>query len=394
MPYNALRIINLLKECGYEAWIVGGCVRDAILGRTPDDWDITTSALPDDVIHILEHNAIKYIADTGIKHGTVSAVFRENTDFVCYEITTYRSESGYSDGRHPDKVSFVDSVEVDLSRRDLTINAMASDGEKLIDPFGGQRDLKNKVIRAVGDPLMRFCEDRLRILRALRFASQLGFVIENDTLEAMQELAAGAASVSAERRAVELDKLLQGPSCKEVIKRCGDILDAAFITKTEKLILNADLSDPVDRDVLFALYFGKYAPAAARELKLSNVRKRSISTIVDAYSHHVPRSRPDTLRFMRKYGDFSERCLLFRATLSHGDTSVRNALAFVNELLAQNACFDLRSLAVDGEDMTAAGLSGSAIRTALEYALDGVIDGRVSNEKEELLKYLQKAGMF
>ncbi len=200
IPADALSIINTLEAAGHEAWLVGGCVRDLMLGRTPEDWDITTSALPEDVQGCFPHTI-----PTGIAHGTVTVLIGKTP----YEITTYRSESEYSDFRRPDQVFFVSTIEEDLARRDFTINAMAwhpSGG--LADPFGGVRDLKSGIIRAVGNPLERFGEDALRMLRAVRFAAQLDFQVERETLNAVSAGASNITFVSGERVRVELDKWL------------------------------------------------------------------------------------------------------------------------------------------------------------------------------------------
>ena len=200
MPENAKKVIETLEVAGYEAYIVGGCVRDSILGREPGDWDITTAARPEQVKALFRRTI-----DTGIKHGTVTVMFGKEA----YEVTTYRVDGEYSDHRRPDSVEFTANLEEDLKRRDFTINAMAySPSAGVIDLFGGMDDLDNKVIKAVGDPLARFDEDALRILRAIRFAGQLDFTIERDTRKAMILRAQFLQDISAERIRVELDKLL------------------------------------------------------------------------------------------------------------------------------------------------------------------------------------------
>lgn len=200
MPENANRIIKTLEAAGYEAYIVGGCVRDSILGRKPGDWDITTSATPEEVKALFRRTV-----DTGIKHGTVTVMFGKEA----YEVTTYRVDGKYSDHRRPDKVEFTANLKEDLMRRDFTINAMAySHKDGIIDLFGGTSDLENGMIRAVGNPAERFDEDALRILRAIRFSGQLNFSIERDTRQAMIVGAQYLSEISAERIRVELDKLL------------------------------------------------------------------------------------------------------------------------------------------------------------------------------------------
>ncbi len=200
IPAPAAEIIDKLNSHGYEAYIVGGCVRDMLLGREPGDWDITTSALPRQVKQVF-----KRTVDTGIQHGTVTVLIGK----AGYEVTTYRVDGEYLDGRHPDTVSFTPDLREDLRRRDFTINAMAYNSMKgIIDEFGGQEDLRAGIIRCVGNPMDRFSEDALRILRAIRFSAQLGFEIEEKTWEAICASAPSLARVSKERIQVELTKLL------------------------------------------------------------------------------------------------------------------------------------------------------------------------------------------
>lgn len=200
LPDNVSLIINVLRAAGYEAYAVGGCVRDCIMGGVPDDWDITTSALPEQVKGLFTKTV-----DTGIKHGTVTVILHGTG----YEVTTYRIDGEYHDGRHPDSVSFTASLEEDLKRRDFTINAFVfNDEDGIIDMFDGLSDLKNGIIRCVGEPRARFSEDALRILRALRFAARFSFTIDPATLEAAREIGPNLKKVSAERIRTELDKLL------------------------------------------------------------------------------------------------------------------------------------------------------------------------------------------
>ena len=203
IPEKVNKIIKKLQEHGYDAYAVGGCVRDSLLGRTPADWDITTSAKPLEV-----KGLFKRTIDTGLQHGTVTVMLNREG----FEVTTYRIDGEYEDSRHPKEVIFTGKLEEDLRRRDFTINAMAyNDREGLVDVFGGAKDLKNQIIRCVGEPRERFTEDALRILRAVRFSAQLGFAIEEDTAKAAGELADTLRKISAERIHTELVKLLVSP---------------------------------------------------------------------------------------------------------------------------------------------------------------------------------------
>lgn len=203
LPEKVTKIIETLEAAGFEAYAVGGCVRDSILGRKPDDWDITTSAKPDQVKHLFQRTV-----DTGIKHGTVTVLLEREG----FEVTTYRIDGAYEDGRHPSEVSFTASLREDLRRRDFTINAMAyNDKEGLVDLYGGLTDLEAGVIRCVGKAVERFDEDALRMLRAVRFSAQLGFWIEEETRAAIRLLAPNLQKISAERIQVELVKLVTSP---------------------------------------------------------------------------------------------------------------------------------------------------------------------------------------
>ena len=200
LPEKIRSIISVLNRAGFAAHAVGGCVRDALMGKQPQDWDITTSARPEDVKKLFENTF-----DTGLKHGTVTVIFEGQP---C-EVTTWRVDLDYSDHRHPGQVRFTDSLEADLARRDFTINAMAyHPDEGIIDPFGGLEDIGKKLIRSVGDPASRFGEDALRMLRAIRFSAQLGFEIEGRTYEAIKSLHGDIAYVSFERIRAELDRIM------------------------------------------------------------------------------------------------------------------------------------------------------------------------------------------
>ena len=209
LPEATAYIIERIEKNGFEAFAVGGCIRDSLLGRVPNDWDITTSAKPEDIMNIFENTV-----ETGIEHGTVTVVIYKEP----YEVTTYRIDGDYTDGRHPDSVEFTENIEEDLSRRDFTINAMAyNNSTGLVDVFGGREDLENRVIRCVGNPKKRFEEDALRMMRGIRFSAQLGFSIEKDTFKAIEEMADSISAVSIERINVEFTKTLMSDAKKIMI---------------------------------------------------------------------------------------------------------------------------------------------------------------------------------
>ena len=219
IPYYPMKIISTLKASGYDAYIVGGCVRDELLNKSPSDFDITTNAKPYEVKKLF-----KRTIDTGIKHGTISILFYENNEPKTFEVTTYRLDGNYKDNRHPENVVFVDELKEDLLRRDFTINAMAYNHENgLVDEFGGLVDLEKKIIRAVGNPIERFSEDALRLLRAIRFSAKLGFEIDSETKDAIPKLASNLQSVSKERVQVELTKTItsDNPEYVEMVFNLG-----------------------------------------------------------------------------------------------------------------------------------------------------------------------------
>ena len=219
IPYYPMKIISTLKASGYDAYIVGGCVRDELLNKSPSDFDITTNAKPCEVKKLF-----KRTIDTGIKHGTISVLFYENNEPKTFEVTTYRLDGNYKDNRHPENVVFVDELKEDLLRRDFTINAMAYNHENgLVDEFGGLVDLEKKIIRAVGNPIERFSEDALRLLRAIRFSAKLGFEIDSETKDAIPKLASNLQSVSKERVQVELTKTItsDNPEYVEMVFNLG-----------------------------------------------------------------------------------------------------------------------------------------------------------------------------
>ncbi|MDD6489698.1 MAG: hypothetical protein PUG48_07785, partial [Clostridia bacterium] len=229
LPNGVQKIISTLAEKGYNSYAVGGCIRDSIMNKKPSDWDICTSSMPEETLSTLgKHNIIK----NGLKHGTVTVRF----DGVSYEITTFRVDGEYSDNRHPNNVKFVRNLKDDLARRDFTINAMAyNDSDGLCDYYGGLDDIKNKIIRCVGDPDKRFFEDGLRIMRALRFASVLGFDIEKETAESIHRCCNLLKNISAERIMSEFSKLIVGQNAEKILLEYSDVF-CVFIPEIRQMI--------------------------------------------------------------------------------------------------------------------------------------------------------------
>lgn len=385
LPRGALGAISALEEAGFEAYAVGGAVRDLLRGVEPLDLDIATAALPEQVKEVFQ--GLK-IYETGIKHGTVTVIF----EGLPLEITTYRVESTYSDGRHPDGVRFSKLIEADLSRRDFTVNAVAfSPGRGLVDPFGGVTDLENRVIRAVGEPKKRFDEDGLRVMRALRFAAVLGFEIEGETAAALFANKAKVLSVSAERVSAELGKLLCGDGAVEVLEGFREIFSAVYpqlegacfdalgrVNGTLELRLGA----------LFYELGAEKALSLSADLRFSRDAVETALMLASEARRELKDGKPFVKREMRRLGaENFKKCLEFRTAICP-EPCVEKALSDCVEALRGRECYELKGLKVKGEDLIDAGVEkGRALGEALEALLDAVVEGRVENDRDCLLRY-------
>lgn len=380
-PSEGIRaMMERLNREGFQACLVGGCVRDALLGRVPNDWDLCTSALPEQVELLFDRTV-----PTGIRHGTVTVFYGG----AQAEVTTFRRESGYSDHRRPDSVVFTDSLETDLARRDFTINAMALDAHGVLhDPFGGQADLAAGVVRCVGDPERRFREDALRMFRALRFAAQLGFAVDPAALDAIGELAPEARFVAPERIHAELDKLLlsPGPELLEQVAALG-LLDGYLACREvsctglsalppEHLIRWTGACTALRRA-------GAVSDTAAflRALHLDARTVRVCSAAAELALNPFPDTVPGIKRLLAGYGVETVRC----AAACAGQGT-----ALVDGVLASGACYDTAHLAVTGADLTARGVTGPAVGQVLHRLLDHVIDCPADNDRGVLLKFLEE----
>ncbi len=369
MDKNAAMIISRLSEHGYEAYAVGGAVRDMIMGKKPDDWDITTNALPDETKSVF---ADFDVIETGIKHGTVTVI----VDRKPYEITTYRTESGYTDSRRPDAVAFVSDLTSDLSRRDFTVNAIAySSNNGYVDIFGGKEDINNKIIRTVGEPKLRFSEDALRILRALRFSSVLGFEIEKNTSNAIFELAYTLNAVSPERIFAELKKLLVGKNAIEVLNKYSSVLSQA--------IPISDLTDinkaPADFCMRLSCICKENTGLALSQLKADNHTKHICKTLVD--SQPIPNGTIAVKRYISGLGrEDAEIVIKYRTALYNEDEQ-----GIARNILNGDYCLSVNELAIDGNDLLTAGINGITIGNTLRRLLDAVLSEKIENNKESLL---------
>ena len=430
MDEGAAELLDTLHRAGYAAYVVGGCVRDSLLGLTPHDWDLCTSALPQQVMELF---GAQRCIPTGLQHGTVTV----KQSGALYEITTFRTEGTYTDGRHPDEVHFVPDVREDLARRDFTINAMAyNEKEGLVDPFGGQADLQSGIVRAVGVPRQRFTEDALRILRLYRFAARFGFAIDPPTAQAAQELCAHLDCVSVERIEEELAKLLAAPApaayldekiltvilpelAPEALDAAKPVVDACpagsenLPVRLAALLLS--LGEDGTRKVLRRLRCSnalieetavlvKESGGSSGSFLLGHESGHSIARPT-ACGGRVPPQRtvlgetfaaPDTAairKLLGRYGLTAVQRLAALGTALHPERAADFAAQArsAEQMEADGVCCRISQLAVNGRDLMAAGIpAGPGLRRVLEALLDGVIRGEYPNEKQALLEQAHK----
>ena len=436
LPRKVVLIIKNLQRHGYDAYAVGGCVRDSILNRKPEDWDITTSAKPEQVKRIFRRTV-----DTGIEHGTVTVLIGKDG----FEVTTYRVDGLYEDGRHPKEVTFTSRLEEDLKRRDFTINAMAyNDDERLVDAFGGMRDLNYHLIRCVGDPKERFSEDALRILRAVRFSAQLAFPIEPETAEAIKSLAPNLEKISAERIQAELVKLLVSEhperiqdACelgitKVVLPEWDDMVgvkqntphhkyDVAAHTvhalqnvKNDKVLrltmLFHDMGKPVmkttdengrDHFKGHAIASEQIAKTVMKRLKFDNDTIRKVTKLV---AYHDYRMEPTGANVRRAMHEIGVELFPYYLAVRLADTKAQSSyerrgklenIIQIRELyrnaLRNKECVTLKDLAVTGTDLINLGIApGKELGTLLNELLDIVIEDPAWNQKEKLCDYVKE----
>ena len=396
MDEGAAELLDTLHRAGYAAYVVGGCVRDSLLGLTPHDWDLCTSALPQQGMELFgEEKCIP----TGLQHGTVTV----KQGGRLYEITTFRTEGTYTDGRHPDEVHFVPNVREDLARRDFTINAMAyNEKEGLVDPFGGQADLQSGILRAVGVPHQRFTEDALRILRLYRFAARFGFSIDLPTAQAAQELCAHLDCVSVERIEEELAKLLSAPAPAAYLdeKILGVVLPelSPEALAAAKPVVDAcpagEQALPVRLAALLLSLGEDGTRRTLRRLRCSNACIEETAVLVREVVSGVPVSlNIYARRLLGKYNLCTVQRLAALGTALQPESSADfAALSELAERLdADGVCCRVSQLAVNGRDLMAAGVpAGPGIRKVLEALLDGVIREEYSNERQALLAAVQQ----
>lgn len=434
LPDKVNTIIRTLQSHGYEAYAVGGCVRDSILGRIPEDWDITTSAMPEETKALFSHTF-----DTGIAHGTITVLLgREG-----FEVTTYRVDGKYEDSRHPTEVSFVRNLKEDLLRRDFTINAMAYNEEDgLVDIFDGLKDIERKLIRCVGEARKRFSEDALRVLRGVRFAAQLGFEIDEETKAGMRLLAPTLTKISAERIQAELVKILLSPRPDMLREACALGITKEFLPEFDRAmetrqetphhmytvgehILHAMQNVRSDRALRLTMllhdlgkpemktmdengtaHFKGHAEAGRRiagdvmrRLKFDNVTLHSVEKLVYYHDYRMPVAEKNVRRAMNRIGeelfplylevrraDVLAQSLYWREEKLADIDGVEK---LYHKILEAGQCVTLKNLAVTGKDLIAAGMDpGKEIGETLNRLLDLVIEKPELNTKAELLRHI------
>ena len=400
---GAAALLDTLHAAGYAAYAVGGCVRDSLLGRTAHDWDLCTSALPQQVMELF---GAEQCIPTGLQHGTVTIKYGGRL----YETTTFRTEGSYTDGRHPDAVQFVPDVREDLARRDFTINAMAyNEAEGLVDPFGGQKDLQNGLLRAVGEPQQRFTEDALRILRLYRFAARFGFALDTATARAARQLAPHLDCISAERIQEELAKLLAAPQPGAYLEPAvlavvlPELTPAAL--EAAKPVVDACPAGEKNLPVRWAALLGALGETDTRRvlkrLRCSNACIEETAVLVretagEGVCEEKASAHPGDIHIRQLLGRYGlctvERlCALCAALQPQNAPACALAAQRARQLEADGVCCRVSQLAVNGRDLMAAGIpAGPALRRVLEALLDGVIRAEYPNEKPALLAAAQK----
>ena len=434
IPGYAAEVLSALETAGYAAWCVGGCVRDSLLGRTPQDWDVTTAARPEQVLAVFGDRAVP----TGLAHGTVTV----KTAGGPVEVTTFRRDGAYRDHRRPQSVTFTDSLEEDLRRRDFTVNAMALDLRGVLaDPLGGRADLSAGVLRCVGEPDRRFREDALRILRGVRFAAALGFTLEPETDRSLRANRALLGEIAPERIWTELCGLLTASRAAEALRAYPEIIGVfwpeildmvGFLQRNRhhcydvwehtlhaleavppELVLRLtmllhDIGKPgcctVDENGC-GHFRGHPARSAAmaetmlRRLRADNATRETVTRLVLWHDRNIPRTRPGVAEALRELGERDLRRLMLvkRADNLAQDpayrsmqTEIGKAETILDQLLSEGACVSLDRLAVRGGDLLALGLSGPAVGETLEALLEEVIRERLPNDRAALLEYARR----
>lgn len=393
-PKQVAVVIERLESAGYAAYIVGGALRDALLEREANDFDVTTSALPEDMARVF---ADYPVIETGLKHGTLTVL----VDHYPIEVTTFRIDGEYRDARHPEGVTFTDRVELDLARRDFTVNAMAyNDKRGLVDAFGGREDLAAGIIRAVGDPSARFSEDALRILRAYRFMSKLDFVIEPDTLLATATCREGLSHISAERITAELCGLFEGGAAGKAL--AAMIENEIFTAFAPDFHIDLGAVGDVDRlPPIFEIRLAYFLRSCAdggdslfSRLRLSNASRSRVRGLLDLRKFNLlPMTEGRIRRFLAAAGARADDAEALLRTGGFFDLSPEQADTLImgmREARGRGDCLTVASLAVDGKMLVGLGIHGRAVGETLAVLLERVLDNPSLNKKERLLSMAEE----
>lgn len=383
LPDDVKRIIQVFNNNGYEAYAVGGCIRDSLLNREVNDWDITTNAEPEITMSLFDKTL-----PIGIKHGTVTVII--NTNF--YEVTTYRIEGEYLDNRHPSSVKFVNKIKLDLARRDFTINAMAYSGKEFVDYYEGIFDLNNKIIRTVGDPYKRFSEDALRMMRAVRFSAQLNFIIEEKTKKAIMYLSNNIKDVSIERIRDEFNKIIMADingtfKLKDLGLLCHFVpkLDKILSKNPKKVIMINEVDKNLEVRLACLSCLDKDGENIFRSMKYDKNTMRFIDFCIDNISNTI-NNKYDIKRILNisSINIFNK----FIKVKQFFDGNINNELInYINEIQDKDECYSLKQLNISGKDLIALGVSGKHIGIILNQLLDKVMRDELVNDKDQLISY-------
>ena len=377
LPSQVSYIISTLENNNHHAFAVGGCIRDSLMNKIPEDWDICTSATPEQIIKTFRsHSVLK----TGIKHGTVTLILDDNSHF---EITTFRNDGTYTDSRRPDSVEFVTDIKEDLSRRDFTINAIGYNRQGIVDFFDGIEDINRKTIKCVGEADKRFQEDALRILRALRFSSVLGFEIEKDTSKAIINNKHLLRNIAVERIMIEFTKTLLGDNVDSVINKYFDIFCEFLIPDGISMFFNhLNISKyPKDINIRLSYLFLETSihPSILKDLKFDN---KTIKTVSELVEYHNKKLLPDKANIKQWLNKIGEERLKQHLFLKPDE----NISGLLDEIIINKECYSIKMLAITGDDLKNSGIvQGVEIGNRLNYLLDKVINGEVPNNKMDLI---------
>ena len=391
IPKEVKTALNTLHANGYEAYIVGGCVRDSIMGIIPSDWDIATSAKPEEVL--LCFNDRRTI-ETGIKHGTVTVIINK----MQIEITTYRIDGEYSDNRRPDDVLFTDKIEFDLKRRDFTINSLAYNKNGIIDLFGGLNDINNKIVKCVGDADERFNEDGLRILRALRFASVLTFYIEENTSDSIHRNKNLLNNISMERINIEFNKMIMGRNFQNILLEYREVIGVFLpeimdLTKEElEHRFNAmKVLNSLTLRLSVFLHKINSTDKILMNLKYDNKTVKTVKILAENIDEKIYPDPVNIKRWLNKinYANLNYLIKIKKALFDSEYEELTKSEMIMKEIIAAKQCYSLKTLAINGQDLIDAGMpKGKNIGILLNKVLNEVIEGNIDNKKDILLQVI------